>query len=332
VYGPRAAGGEAVGSAAVVDTPYIPGERAAFERRPATGYAMVISAAVLFGVNGAVSKVALEEGLTSYRLAQIRCLGAFVILAALLLLTRPGSVRARAAELPFLALFGCCAVVLTQLTYFLAIRRLDIGVALLIIFLAPLLVALWARFVGREHVRRRVWAALALALIGLSLVVDVWGGVSLDGLGVTFALLGACSVAAYFLLAEHAVGRRDPLSLLFWGFLFASLLWAIVQPWWSFPFEVLGERVSLLGNAAHLHLPEWLLVTWVIVLGTIVPFILIVGSLRHLSATRVAICGMVEPVVATVLAFAWLDETLGAQQLVGGAVVLAGIFLAQTAR
>ena len=320
-----------VASAAVVDTTYIPAESVAFERRPAAGYAMVVCAAVLFGVNGAVSKVALDAGLTTFRLAQLRCLGTFVILAAILLAARPAMVRARRSELPFLALFGS-AVVLTQLTYFLAIRRLDIGVALLVIFLAPLLVALWARFAGREHVRRRVWAALALTLAGLSLVVDVWGGVSLDGLGVVFALLGAGSVAAYFLLAEHAIGRRDPLSLLFWGFLFASLLWAIVQPWWSFPFDVLGERVSLLGNLAGLHLPEWSLVAWVIVLGTILPFVLVLGSLRHLPATRVAICAMTEPVVATVVAFAWLDETLGTQQLIGGAVVLAAIFLAQTAR
>jgi drug/metabolite transporter (DMT)-like permease len=193
-------------------------------------------------------------------------------------------------------------------------------------------VALWARFVAGEPVRRRVWVALALALVGLSLVVDVWGGVSLDGLGVLFALLGAIGVAVSFLLAEHALTRRDPLSLLFWGFLFASLLWAVVQPRSSFPFDLLAEGVSLLGNLADLQVPEWLLVAWVAVLGTIVPFFLVVGSLRHLPATRVAICGMVEPVVAIVVAFVWLDETLGTEQLVGGAVVLAAIFLAQTAR
>jgi len=71
---------------------------------------------------------------------------------------------------------------------------------------------------------------------------------------------------------------------------------------------------------------------WMVVLGTIVPFMLIVGSLQHLRATRVAIVAMLEPMVASVVAYAWLDQTLGVQQLVGGAVVLAGILLAQTAR
>jgi drug/metabolite transporter (DMT)-like permease len=71
---------------------------------------------------------------------------------------------------------------------------------------------------------------------------------------------------------------------------------------------------------------------WMIVLGTIVPFMLIVGSMRHISATRAGIVAMVEPVVASVVAYAWLNETLSTQQLVGGLVVLLAIVLAQTAR
>jgi drug/metabolite transporter (DMT)-like permease len=63
-----------------------------------------------------------------------------------------------------------------------------------------------------------------------------------------------------------------------------------------------------------------------------VPFFLIVGSMRHISATRAGITAMVEPVVASIAAYAWLDETLGAMQLVGGAIVLTGIVLAQSAR
>ena len=72
--------------------------------------------------------------------------------------------------------------------------------------------------------------------------------------------------------------------------------------------------------------------TWVIVPGTIVPFFLIVSALRHLPATRVGIIAMVEPVVATVVAWAWLGESLTRVQLAGAVVVLAAIVLAQTAR
>jgi drug/metabolite transporter (DMT)-like permease len=316
----------------VVDSPYIPAEGARVERRPGAGYAMVLVAGALFAVNGTVAKVALKSGLSSLRLTEARCAGAFLGLALVLVAVRPASLRTTRRELAFLAVFGVFGVAFVQLFYFLSIRRLEIGVALLIQYLAPLLIALWVRFVVRKHVRRRIWIALALSLGGLSLVVDLWGGISLDGLGVAFALIGAVAYAVYVLLAERAVGRRDPLSLLAYGFLFASLFWTVAQPWWSFPFALMGRSVSLLGNLAGTSAPVWALIAWVVVLGTIVPFFLIVGALQHLSGARVAIVAMVEPVLATVVAWAWLDETLGAQQLVGGAIVLCGIAIAQSAR
>jgi drug/metabolite transporter (DMT)-like permease len=105
-----------------------------------------------------------------------------------------------------------------------------------------------------------------------------------------------------------------------------------VQPWWSFPFGLVEAEVSLLGNVAGRTLPVWSLIAWLVVLGTIVPFGLVVGALRHIPATRVGIVAMLEPVVAAIVAFAWLDEALTTAQLLGGGVVLAGILLAQTAR
>jgi drug/metabolite transporter (DMT)-like permease len=316
----------------VSDVAYIPAESVTRERRPAIGYAMALGAGTLFALNGTVSKVILKSGLSSLRLTEVRCTGALIGLAAILIATRPESLRTSRRELLYLGAFGVFGVALVQLFYFLAIHRLEIGVSLLIQYLGPLLVAIFARFVMKEHVRRRLWAALALALGGLTLVVDLWHGVSLDGLGVVFSLCSAVTFAGYLLLAERAVGHRDPISLLCWGFLFATVFWAIAQPWWTFPFDVPGKTVSLLGNLTHLHLPIWALVAWMIVLGTIVPFFLIVGSMRHITATRAGIVAMIEPVVASVVAYGWLDETLGATQLVGGAIVLAGIVLAQSAR
>ena len=310
----------------------IPGEEPLRTERPALGYFMALAAAALFGVNGAVIKVALGGDLSAYRLAELRCLFSFLVFVAIVAVARPERLRVTRRELVYLAVFGAAAVVLTQLLYVLALHRLKVGVALVLIFLGPMLVALWARFFGKRAVRPRFWGATALSVIGLVLVARVWDRFSLDGLGVAFALCGAAAYAFYVLYAEHAVGRRDPLSLLSFGFFFACLLWSVVQPWWSLPWHALGDGVSLQGNLAGTNLPAWLLVAWIVVLGTVVPFILVVGALQHLPATRVAICGMLEPVVATVVAYGWLDETLAPAQLVGGALVLAAIAVAQTAR
>jgi drug/metabolite transporter (DMT)-like permease len=300
--------------------------------RPLLGYAMVWTAALLFAVNGTVSKVILESGVSTQRLTQVRSTGAFVLLALAIALLAPHALRITRRELPFLVAFGVAALAFVQWFYFVAIHRLPVGIALLLQYLAPLLVALWARGVMHEPVRRRIWGALALALAGLALVTEVWEGLSLDGVGVAAALAGALAYAAYVLMAERAVGRRDPFSLSLYGFLFAALFWALVQPLWTFPAGVVDDRVSLLGNLAGSELPVWALMAWLVTLGTIAPFGLVVWALRYIPATRVGIVAMLEPVAATLVAFAWLDERLGAAQLAGGAVVLAGILLALTAR
>lgn len=305
----------------------------ATRRHPRLGYVMAAAAAVLWGVNGGVSKTILATGLSSERLAQVRSLGAALGLVAILAVLGPRRLRLTRRELPYLLAFGVGGLAFVQFFYFLAIDRLAIGIALLVEYLAPLLVALWARFVQRTPVRRRIWVALALALTGLGLIVDVFGGgASLSTAGILFALGGAFAYALYVLLAEHVVGGRDPVSLLAWGFLFASVFWAVVVPWWSFPGHALTRNASLGGNLAAHHAPVWLLAAWMVVLGTIAPFFLLVSALRHVSATTAGIVAMLEPVVGALVGWVWLQESLGGVQLAGAAVVLVAIGLAQTAR
>jgi drug/metabolite transporter (DMT)-like permease len=302
------------------------------EPRPALGYAMVATAATLFAVNGVVSKVIEATGFSSQRLTEVRSTGAFLGLALIVALTRRDAVRTNPHELVLFAALGIGGLALVQWSYFFAIHRLPIGEALLVQFVAPLLVALWAWLVYHEAIRRRIWLALALSLSGLVLIVQLWHVHALDGLGLAAAGLACLSYAFYVLVAERGVKRRDAISLSAWGFLFATLFWAAAQPWWSFPDSYFEGDASLLGRLDSVHLPVWLLVTWMVVLGTIVPFVLVVGALRHVTATRVGIVAMLEPVVAILVAWIWLGESLQHAQLIGVTLTLTGIVLAQTSR
>jgi drug/metabolite transporter (DMT)-like permease len=302
------------------------------EPRPALGYTMVATAATLFAVNGVVSKVIEASGFSSQRLTEVRSTGAFLGLAAIVALTDRDAIRTHVRELVLLVALGVGGLALVQWSYFFAIHRLPIGEALLIQFVAPLLVALWARFVYREGVRRRIWIALALALSGLVLIVQLWHVHRLDGLGLAASGLACVSYAFYLLVAERGVKARDAISLSAWGFLSAALFWAAAQPWWSFPAETVDTSISLHGHLSSLHLSVWALIAWMVVLGTIVPFALLVGALRHIPATRAGIIAMLEPVAGSVVAWAWLGESLGAAQLLGGTIVLVAIALAQSAR
>src|SRR4029079_7458693 len=296
------------------------------------GYTMGATAATLFAVNGSVSKVVLGSGLSSLELAQIRDTCAAILFFAFLIVVAPSRLKVGRGELVFLVAFGLVGVALVQWLYFVAIEHLPVGVALLIEFTAPLFVALFARFVYREHVRRRIWVSVALFLTGLTLVVELWSGVAFSTVGVTAALGGALALTAYLLMADRERKHRDAASLSFYGFLFAALLWAVVQPLWEFPWGVLDNQVSLQGNLSDHTAPVWLLVSFIVVIGTMVTFSLLTGALKHISATRASIVATLEPVVATVIAWVWLGETFGPTQLVGGAIVIAGILVAQSAR
>jgi drug/metabolite transporter (DMT)-like permease len=300
--------------------------------RAALGYGMVALAATLFAINGTVSKVILGSGIDSEQLTEIRCAGGLLGLMAIALAMRPASLPLHRDELPLIVALGFGGLALVQWSYFFAIHRLAIGIALVIQFVGPILVALWARLVYREHVRRRIWVALALALTGLVLIVEIWKAHRPNGAGLAAAALAAFTYAAYILLAERGVRARDPISLSAWGFLFATLFWSVLAPWWSFPGARVGDRVSLLGNLASSHLPVWALMLWMVALGTIVPFALVVAALRHITATRAGVTAMLEPVLAIVVAWAWLGESLDLLQMSGAAATLAGISLAQTSR
>ena len=299
---------------------------------PWRGVAYAGTAALLFGINGSVSKTVLQSGLSALRLVEMRSLGAAVCLLVFVGLTRPASLRVTRRELGFLLVAGIVGIALLQYFYFVAIGRLPVGIALLLEYTAPVLVVVYVRVVRREQVRTRMWAALALSVGGLVVVAEVWQGLRLDGLGVLAGLAAAASMAAYYLTGERGLVTRDPLSLGAWTFTAAALFWSVLQPWWSYPWERLTAAVPLPGPLPDAEVAAGWLVIWVVVLGTVVPYALVLAAIGHLGPARAGLIGMAEPVLAALVAWVVLGEALSPVQLAGGAIVLTGIVLAETAR
>ena len=300
-------------------------------RRPGLGYALVVIAAGLFIVNAGVSRVVLRSGIDPATLTSLRITGALAVFVLWALVLQPSALRPpRGRELVLVVALGAIGVAALQWTYFVAVDRLPVGVALLLEYTAPVLVALWARFVRRESVRRRMWVAIVLSLAGLAAVARVWDGLTLDALGVAAGLGAAVSFAAYFLLGETGVGALEPLRVNVWAFGMAAVLMNLLAPVTGLGDA--GASTSLLGSMAALSAPVWVLLGWVVVLGTVAPYALELYALRHLAATVVVVVAMLEPIGAVVLGWAWFGEGLSGVQLLGCGAVLAGILLAQTAR
>jgi drug/metabolite transporter (DMT)-like permease len=300
------------------------------DRRPVLGYLTYLVAATLFALNGTVSKVQMLHGISWYHLSQLRVTAAFVVLVLVVLVVNRSAFRLHRSEVVRLAVYGILGIATTQSLYFVSILRLPVGVSLLFEFTAPIMVALWFRFVMREPVRDRVFGALLLAFVGLAMVAQVWQGLTLDLIGVVAALGAAAALALYYVEGEKLVTQRDPISLTMWGFGFAAGFWALLLPWWNFPWETLSFTESLGGYGPAF--PGWAYSAYMVVLGTVVPFALVLQSLRHLRATQASVVGMTEPVIASAIAWVFLGEVLSPLQIVGGIVVLVGIVLAETSR
>lgn len=296
------------------------------------GEIFCVLAALAFAFNGIVAKVVLLSGLDAWRLTQIRVTGAFLILGSYYIFFRRSELKATKSEIPWLIAFGIVGVCIVQSFYFTAIQRINISVALIIEFTAPIWIVIWVRFVRKVNVRREMWIAIFLAFVGLILLAQVWEGVTLDVLGLGAAFVDAFALAGYFLIGKRLSATKSGGALTVWGMGIATGIWAIALPVWNFPTEVLTKKMDLLGIFSGHQLSGWLLVLWVIVMGTIVPYIFGLLGLSMLSASTTSVIGMLEPVLAGLFAWWWLGEILNGLQLIGALIVLVGIYLADKYR
>jgi drug/metabolite transporter (DMT)-like permease len=287
---------------------------------------------LIFSFNGVISTVVLDH-ITPFRLAQVRSIGAFFILLAIALFIDRESLRAPKKLIPKLAAYGIIGFAAVQAGYFLGIQRgVPLSLVLIIEFTAPIWIALWIKYVRKMYVPASMWGAIALSLLGLILLAQVWNGLSFDLLGLLGALLSAFALTAYFLIGKSFGTSRSAMSLTVWGLGMASLAWSSSMPLWNFPFEVFTIDMDLMGVFAGNTLPGWMLILWIIVMGTIVPYMFVISGLRLLSASTASVIGMMEPVFAGIFAWMWLEQSWNAIQLIGAAVVLIGIYIADRAK
>lgn len=308
--------------------------------RDLAGVGMYLLAALLFALNGVVSKQALATGIEPQHWTALRSAGAMIVLGVAIAIWRPRTLRVTRRELPFLAAYGVLAFALVQWLYFVTISRMPVGIGTLLVFLAPVVTAIYLRTFRKVRVGARLWLAIALAVGGLALVSEFWRGLSFDLVGVMAGLACAVALASYWLLGESGQEHRDPVSLTFWGFAFATALWSVLVPWWTIPWQlVAGDALPFylpvdlpIDGLGGIVWPVWAIVAWNILLGTIAPFLLVLAALRILGAQRAGIVGTSEPIFAAILAAGLIGEAISPVQGIGGLVVVAGIVLAETAR
>lgn len=287
---------------------------------PGPGDGLSLASWVLFASSGPLAKAVMAAGWSPAALTSVRIALAAVLLVPVVGVLRPGALWFRRADLWLLSGYGVAGV---QLFFFLAVGRVPVGVAMVLVSLAPVLVALWVRVVRRTRLPGVVWVGIGLALVGLGLVVEVWRGGRLDLVGVGAGVASAVCSAGYFLLGERGAGRHDPFGLTAVGLVVGAVVVAAVSPPWALSSGLLGAPVGLGG----LWVPVWLVLVALAVGGTVLPYLAGLWALRDLSPAVASVLAPVEPVVAALLAWLLLGQALGPVQLVGVVVLLVGAVL-----
>lgn len=285
------------------------------------GVAVAIASAFCFGGSGPFAKPLISAGFTPLQVAWMRLAGGAVVMLPFAF--RHFEVARREPKL--LLGYGIFAVAGVQVFYFAAIASVPVAVALLIEFLGPVMVLGWIRFVQRRPVSRAAAIGVVLAVVGLACVVEIWAGLSFDPWGLLLALGAAGCQAAYFLLSDSGA-EVDPRALMSYGLLVGALVVTVIARPWQIDWSLLGGDVVLAGA----ELPALVAVGWIVVISTVLAYLTGIVAVRRLSPQIAGAVAFLEPVVATVLAWMMLGEELGPLQLFGGAVVLAGAYVAQS--
>lgn len=286
------------------------------------GIVIAVVSALAFSSSGPLVKPLLEAGWSLSAALLVRMGLAGLILS-------PALVRAIARERSFLRrhwrsllAFGLIPVAGCQLMFFSAMQRMPVAVALLIQYLAPVLLVgfVWLR--TRRAPSRLVLIGSAVAVVGLVLVVDV-SGARFDLLGTLLALGAAVTVCVYFTMSARTGDDLPPLALASGGLLVGALVMAAVAAVGAIPFAAPAVTVTFRG----VDVPGILPILWVGGVATTLGYALGVMAVPRIGSRLASFIGLSEVLFA--LGFAWLllGETPAPIQFVGGAVLLAGVVL-----
>lgn len=287
-----------------------------------TGIVMAVVSALAFSSSGPLVKPLLEAG-WSLSAALVVRMG----LAALIL--SPALVRAARRERGFLrrhalslVAFGLVPVLGCQLLFFSAMQRMPVAVALLIQYLAPVMLVgfVWVR--TRRAPSRLVMTGSVVAIVGLVLVVDVTGA-RFDLLGTVLALGAALCVCVYFVMSERTGDDLPPLALAAGGLMVGACLMLLLAVVGVMPLFAPAVTLTFRG----IDVPGLLALGWVGAVGTTLGYAFGVMAVPRVGARLASFIGLSEVLFA--LGFAWLllGEAPSAVQIVGGAVLLAGVML-----
>lgn len=272
------------------------------------GLIAIAIAAALWAIAAIVAKQLFEAGVSPFELAMARAVIAALGLAVVDYLWQPSR-----SLITWRILILGLSLALVTASYYVAIQHLSVAVAVVIQYTAPALVVIFEAWRSRRLPPLITAIAVVMALLGVALVSGIGNHqLQVSAVGLVAAGLSAIFFSSYTLLSEALVNTYSAIGVMFRGFLVSSLFWLAVQIPQGIPAAIFSAQNGL-G------------ILFVGIGGTLIPFCLLCWGIQQVRAERGAITATLEPVIAALLAWLWLGQTLSWSQLLGGGLVLAAV-------
>ena len=284
------------------------------------GYIYILIGATLWGVSGAVAKSLFNIGISPAELVHIRLTLATLTLGLLLVFFDRKRMVVALKDLPYFLILGFIGVAGVQYSYYYTISKIHVGPAVLIQYLSPMWVALYAFIFQKEPFTKGKIIALLLAVLGCYCTV---GGyrvdlLKLNRIGIVSGLISSFFFSFYALYGEKGLKKYDPWTLLLYGFGFGAVFyWILISP-----IKILNQGYSF---------EVWMAFLFIAIFSTLIPFGLYFKGMERVRATRASITATWEPVVAGITAYFVLGEILFPLQVLGGIGVIIAVVLLQMA-
>lgn len=290
-------------------------------RTTGTGLFVAVAAAASFGMSGAWARGLIDAGWTPGAAVTARVWVAALVLLIPTVLALRGKAPVVRRNLGMIAAYGLLAVAATQLCYFQAVAVMDVGVALLVEYTAPVAVVLWLWIRRGERPTARSALGAAIAFAGLVLMLDVLTGARIDPVGILWALGAMTGAAAYFLLSGRADTGLPPIALAGSGLLVGALGLTAAGAAGILPMAWTTADVAYRFGTVPWFVP----VLAVGILATALAYVLGIASTRMLGSRVASFVALAEVVAALLFGWLLLGQLPGRWQLAGGALVLAGV-------
>lgn len=285
------------------------------------GLPLAVAAAFAFGSSGAWARGLIDAGWTPGAAVTVRVWVAALVLLVPTVLALRGRWRALRQNAGMVAAYGLLAVAATQLCYFQAVAVMDVGIALLIEYTAPVAVLLWLWLRRGERPTRRSILGAGIAFVGLVLMLDIVTGAQVDVVGVLWALGAMVGAASYFVLSARADTGIPPIALAGSGLLLGAVGLSLAALIGVLPFAWTTADVEYRFGAVPWFVP----VLVIGVIATALAYVLGIVSTRMLGSRLASFVALAEVVAALLFGWLLLGQLPGPLQALGGVLVLAGV-------